>query len=141
MIISPDTAAIDGSTSYDRELKIWMGSVILWVARKYVMMNSSKEAMKLKMAPAIRPGRIIGRVTCHSARIREAPRLWAASSAARSKVARLAPTITTTYGMAMVRWARTNPTMVSVSPSQSGTRSRPSPRMMWGSTIGEIINV
>jgi hypothetical protein len=84
-----------------------MGNVLSNVVKKNVIINSSNEIIKLKIAPATKAGLMMGKVMYHTAQKRDAPRLRAASSKVTSKVCKLAPTDIITKGIVIVRCAGT----------------------------------
>src|SRR5438094_130012 len=100
-----DTAAAVGSNEYLRYANNSMGSgVRREEVRKSERVKLSKEIANAKMAPATTPGLITPNVTSRNARTGWAPRLWAASSRARSKWVRVAETVRTTYGVVTTTW-------------------------------------
>src|SRR5205823_11694969 len=100
-----DTAAAVGSNEYLRYANNSMGSgVRREEVRKSERVKLSKEIANAKMAPATTPGLITPNVTSRNARTGWAPRLWAASSKARSKWVRVAETVRTTYGVVTTTW-------------------------------------
>ncbi len=71
-----------------------MGSGVSFeLVRNSDRVKLSKEIANAKIAPATTPGLITPRVTSKNARTGCAPRLWAASSRARSKWVRVAVTV------------------------------------------------
>ncbi len=81
--------------------------------------SSSNEATKAKAAPDSTPGRINGSITRRNAVTGRAPEIAAARISVRSKLARLAPTVTTTNGEAIVVCAMMMPANVLASPSRA----------------------
>ena len=137
--VRADTAAMDGFTWYINVENISKGNVLWKVAKKNVIMNSSNEIIKLKIAPAINPGLIIGRVIYQTAQNFEAPRLLAASSKEILNVWRLAPTVTITNGIVIVKCAGTKAHKLSEIFNWSAILNKPNPSTICGNTIGEIM--
>ena len=110
------TAATIGSMWYSRYCSTATGSVVTpGLLRNSASSRFSNEMTKANSAPAMMPGRIAGSVTRQITCSGWAPRLAAASSAARSCVARLARQSRTTQGVVIMTCASTRPVSEPVS--------------------------
>src|SRR6185312_8091134 len=109
------TAASVGSILNSRQLSIATGSVIRpGPTSSSDRSRFSKLWMKENIAAATMPGRIIGSVMRRNTVNGLAPRLAAASSAARSRPCRLATTSRTVQGMVSKTCAATRPCVVAL---------------------------
>src|SRR5437660_686757 len=134
-----DTAAAVGSKEYLRYANSSMGS---GVRREEVRNNErvklSNEIANAKMAPATTPGLITPNVTSRNARTGWAPRLWAASSRARSKWVRVAVTVRTTYGVVTTTWPIRRAQYDWCRRTSVKNCSIATPVRIWGSSRGEV---
>src|SRR5206468_3257824 len=134
-----ETAAAVGSNEYLRYANNSMGSgVRREEVRKSERVKLSKEIANAKMAPATTPGLITPNVTSRNARTGWAPRLWAASSRARSKWVRVAVTVRTTYGVVTTTWPIRSAQYDWCSRTSVKNCSIATPVRIWGSSRGEV---
>src|SRR6266403_654334 len=134
-----DTAAAVGSNEYLRYANNSMGSgVRREEVRKSERVKLSKEIANAKMAPATTPGLITPNVTSRNARTGWAPRLWAASSRARSKWVRVAVTVRTTYGVVTTTWPIRSAQYDWCRRTSVKNCSIATPVRIWGSSRGEV---
>src|SRR5947207_46183 len=134
-----DTAAAVGSNEYLRYANSSMGSgVRREEVRKSERVKLSKEIANAKMAPATTPGLITPNVTSRNARTGWAPRLWAASSRARSKWVRVAVTVRTTYGVVTTTWPIRRAQYDWCRRTRVKNCSIATPVRIWGSSRGEV---
>src|SRR6266404_1222401 len=134
-----DTAAAVGSNEYLRYANNSMGSgVRREEVRKSERVKLSKEIANAKMAPATTPGLITPNVTSRNARTGWAPRLWAASSRARSKWVRVAETVRTTYGVVTTTWRIRRAQYDWCRRTRVKNCSIATPVRIWGSSRGEV---
>ena len=116
---SDEAAEIAGSASIWKLLNICRGKVALSRPEmKIAITVSSKDWMKAKSAATRKAGRSIGKVTRRKAVKGRAPRLAAAFSTLRSKLASAEVKVSTTTGMARQAWARMTPCMLCTRPSE-----------------------